>query len=205
ASLASRSVGVRRPLRCRTSFRQISAHSVTTKLFVVVAVPPAVAIVTFPVLASTGTVAVTSVSDFTSNSAATTPKLTFEVCERLTPVISTRCPAGPFAGENFLICGLTRNGTLVWSLPPLAVVTVILPVVAAGGSLVLISEFLAVNLAAVPLKLTLVEPFSPLPRMVTLDPTRPEASCVSTNGASPTDRLNSVPQPLEKQSVLVPP
>jgi hypothetical protein len=67
-----------------------SAHSVTVNFFVLVAEPPEVVMVIAPVFAPAGTVAVTSLSEFALNSvAATPPKLTPVVCERLTPVILT--------------------------------------------------------------------------------------------------------------------
>jgi len=56
---------------------RLKDHGVTVKLAALVAVPPAVAIVIFPVTAPVGTVAVTCVSEFTVNVVAfTPPKLT---------------------------------------------------------------------------------------------------------------------------------
>ena len=56
-------------------------------------------------------------------------------------------------------------------------------------------EELAVNVAGVPLKVTLVAPVRLFPRILTTAPTLPEEVCVSTNGPRPTERLKTVPQP----------
>lgn len=55
------------------------------------------------------------------------------------------------------------------------VVTLTLPVVAPVGTVVVISELeTTVNVAAVPLNVTLVEPVRPVPRILTAAPTLPE-------------------------------
>jgi hypothetical protein len=88
---------------------------------------------------------------------------------------------------------------------PLGVVTCTLPLVAPVGTVVVISVLdTTVNVAAVPLNVTLVLPVRLLPKMITLVPTLPEVGRVSTNGLSPTERLKIVPQPPE-QLALVPP
>jgi hypothetical protein len=61
-----------------------------------------------------------------------------------------------------------------------------------------------VNVAAVPLKLTLVAPVRSLPRILTVAPTLPEVVWVSTNGPKPTDRLKTVPSPLAPPPDVVP-
>jgi hypothetical protein len=76
-------------------------------------VPAGVVMLIVPVTAPVGTVAVTSVLDFTLNSvAATPPKVTAEVWLRLTPVMVTLVPTGPLAGVKLVICGVTRKGRL---------------------------------------------------------------------------------------------
>ena len=73
-------------------------------------------------------------------------------------------------GEKLEITGVTRKVTLLESVPP-GVVTWTLPVVAPLGTVVVISEAeTTVNVAAVPLKLTLVEPVRFVPRMSTPNP-----------------------------------
>lgn len=66
------------------------------KLPVLQPVPPAVVIEIGPAVAPLGTVAVTSLSEFTVKEVAATPsKATPVVCLRLTPVIFTSVPTGP--------------------------------------------------------------------------------------------------------------
>src|SRR5580658_7120039 len=99
---------------------------------------------------------------------------------------------------------VTRKGKLLTSMR-FGVVTLSLPVVAPVGTVVVISELdTTLNLAAVPLKVTLVAPFKFVPRIVTAVPTLPEIGLVSTNGPSPTPRLKTVPQP-RLHALLVPP
>ena len=99
----------------------------------------------------------------------------------------------------------TRKGTLLESVP-LGVVTWTGPVVAPGGTVVAmkVPVELTVNVAAVPLKVTLVAPVSLLPRILTFAPTLPEFGSVSTNGLRPTDRLKIVPSLLAPPSPVVP-
>jgi hypothetical protein len=55
-------------------------------------------------------------------------------------------------------------------------------VVVPAGTVVVISELdTTLNLAAVPLKVTLVAPVRPVPRILTVTPTLPEVGSVSTN------------------------
>jgi hypothetical protein len=61
---------------------------VTVNSAALVAVPPAVVIVILPVTAPAGTVAVTLASDTTANVVAfTPPNATFDICDRLTPLV----------------------------------------------------------------------------------------------------------------------
>jgi hypothetical protein len=64
----------------------------TVKFAALVAVPPRVVITIFPVTAPVGTIAVTWLSEFTVKVAFTPPKVTFDVCFRLTPVMVTEAP-----------------------------------------------------------------------------------------------------------------
>ena len=104
------------------------------KLAALDAVPPGVVMAIFPVFAPVGTVAVTSVSEFTVKLIADTPpKVTFVVCVRLTPVMVMTVPTGPLGGVKLLSCGITRNVLLLVNLPP-GVITVIAPVSAPPGT-----------------------------------------------------------------------
>ncbi len=104
------------------------------KFVVLVAVPPKVVVPIFPVFAPVGTVAFTCVSEPTVTTVAfTPPNVTFVVCLRLTPVMVTRVPAGPLVGLKLVICGITRNILLLFSVTP-EVITVTEPVVAPLGT-----------------------------------------------------------------------
>jgi hypothetical protein len=99
----------------------------TVKIPELRAVPPGVVIAIFPVTAPLGTTAVTFVSENTVKPVAfTPPNVTFVVCLRLTPVMVTDVPTGPLVGEKLVICGMTRNILLLFSVPP-EVVTVTRP------------------------------------------------------------------------------
>ncbi len=83
---------------------------------VLAAVPPGVVIPIFPVFALVGTVAITCVSEFTVKLAAfTPPNVTEVVCVRLTPVMVTMVPTAPLVGLKLVICGVSRNSTLLLS------------------------------------------------------------------------------------------
>jgi hypothetical protein len=98
----------------------------------------------------------------------------------------------------------TWKDTLLESIP-LGVTTLTSPVLAPEGTLVLISELdTTVNLAAMPLKVTLVAPVRLVPRILMAVPTAPEEGCVSTNGPKPTARLKIVPSLLAPPAAVVP-
>jgi hypothetical protein len=81
---------------------------------------------------------------------------------------------GPRVGEKFEVTASPGELRLLESVR-LGVTTLTLPVVAPVGTLVVISDFeTTVNVAAVPLKLTLVAPVRFVPRIVTAAPTLPE-------------------------------
>src|SRR5580658_8845585 len=103
------------------------------------------------------------------------------------------CTTGfPMIGHR-VYC-ITRKGTLLDSVPS-GVTTLTVPVVAPVGTLVVISDLdLTVNVAAVPLNVTLLAPVRFVPRIVTDAPTLPETGSVSTKGLRPICRLKTVPQ-----------
>ena len=102
--------------------------------------------------------------------------------------MTTLVPGAPLAGEKLEIVGVTRNITLLESVPPL--VTTCIVVVAPAGTVVAMSEpDTLVNVALVPLKVTLVVPVRLFPRIVTGLPTLPEVGTALTNGCKPTSRL----------------
>lgn len=159
------------------------------------AVPPGVVITIFPVFAPVGTVAVTLVSEFTVKLVAfTPPNVTDFVCVRLTPEMVTTVPTGPLGGLKVLTFGTTLNDTMVANVP-LGVATFTRPVLAPEGTVAVIAvpvEFTE-KVAAVPLKVTLVDPVRLVPRIVMVAPTLPLFSTAETNGPSPVERLKIVP------------
>ena len=176
----------------------------TVKVPVLVAVPPGVATPILPVFAPVGTVLVIWVSESTVKLVALTPpKLTLLAPVKLSPVITTLVPTGPLVGEKLEIVGVTRNFTLLVKVR-LGVVTFTLPVVAPLGTVVVISVLETLNVAALPLNVTLVLRFRLFHRILTAAPTLPEVGSVSTKGPSPTDRLKIVPSPLAPPPKVVP-
>ena len=117
-------------------------------------------------------------SEFTVNVAAEPWNFTVVVVDRFVPLIVTDVPTGPLDGLKLEIAGgvlapVTRKFVELTSLPA-GVVTMIRPVVAPTGTLVVIcvSRFVA-NTAAVPLNSTEVAPVNPEPVSVTLVPGGP--------------------------------
>jgi hypothetical protein len=130
---------------------------VTVNVAALETVPPGVVTKILPMRAPVGTVAVIWVSEFTVKLVALMPpKLTLVAPVKLWPVITTLVPTGPLVGEKLEITGVTRKFTLLESVE-VGVTTWTLPVVAPVGTVVVISVLEAtVNVAAMPLKVTLV-------------------------------------------------
>jgi hypothetical protein len=81
-------------------------YSVTVKLVALVAVPAGVVIAIVPVVAPSGTIAVSFVLETTVKVSAAMPsKVTSVVCLRLVPVMVT--VVRPFFGVKLVICGVT--------------------------------------------------------------------------------------------------
>ena len=162
--------------------------------------PPGVVTPIVPVTAPDGTVAVTCVSEFTVNVvAANPPNVTCVVCERLTPLMATTVPTGPWSGLKPWILGGTRKLVLLVSVPP-GVVTRTGPVRAPAGTLVVICvPETTVNAAATPSKLTAVAPVRLRPVIVTFLPTMADVGFRAT--AIP--NLNSVPQDGRHRAMLL--
>lgn len=159
----------------------IDGAVVTVKSDALVAVPPGVVTVIFPVTAPLGTLAVIRVpAPFTENVAAATPPNFTEVAPaKPVPLIVTEVPTGPLVGEKDVIVGVgapvtVKSVVLVAVAPPL--VTVILPVVAPVG-MVAVSwvpvGFQENVVALVPLNFTELAPTNPEPLIVTEVPTGP--------------------------------
>lgn len=113
----------------------------------------------FSGLCACGYLYIASLFDFTVmlvDGTATPLNVTFVVCFKLTPVRVTEAPTGPQVGLKLVICGITRNGSLLVSLP-LDVATVTNPVSALSGTVAImnVADF-TLKLAWVPLKATAV-------------------------------------------------
>jgi hypothetical protein len=110
----------------------------TVKLFALVAVPPTVVTVIGPVVAFAGTLAVIWVLESTWNTVAELPlNFTDEAPVKVVPAIVTGVPMTPLVGVTFVMAGLTVTFPVLMPVPA-AVVTLILPVVAAAGTLAVI-------------------------------------------------------------------
>jgi hypothetical protein len=85
----------------------VGAATVTVKLLAELAVPPGVTIVTFPVTAPVGTVAVAEVVLLTEKVVAAMPPIVTEVAPfKCVPVTVTEVPTTPLVGEKLVIVGL---------------------------------------------------------------------------------------------------
>jgi hypothetical protein len=128
-----------------------------------------------PVVAPPGTVAVTLPSFTNVKGAAVPLNLTDVTPVNLDPNRVTTVPTAPLVGEKLEIVGpVTVKFASVESVPE-GFVTLIFPVVAPGGTVVLIRPPVATvnDVAAVPLKRTAVVPENPDPKIETAVPTGP--------------------------------
>jgi len=158
----------------------LGAALVTVKFVALVAVPPGVVTVIRPVVAPDGTfVSIRVPWGFTVNDAAATPlNRTAVAPPKPLPLIRTEVPTGPLFGENDEIVGaavVTVKFVTLVAVPP-GVVTVIFPVTAPLGTVVVIcvpDEFTENELATTPPNFTAVAPVRPVPLMVTEVPTGP--------------------------------
>ena len=133
------------------------------------ATPPGVVIVILPVMAPGGTVAVTWVrkAEVTENVAGTPPKVTFDVCVRPVPLMTTCVPTGPLSGSKPVSVGMTLKTLSLVSVPD-EVVTVTDPVVPATGTNAVRNLSLTTSKLAEPVpNFTLVAPARDCPRSCT--------------------------------------
>ena len=149
-----------------------------------VAVPAGVCTWMVPVDTPAGTTAAICVLEFTVKEAPLSLNFVEEASRRFVPVIVTVTPGEPLAGEKDVIAG----SGLKFGLPaePAGVVTVILPVVAAVGTLAVIWVAESIRkVAPAPSKLTAVAPRKLLPVRRTLVPAVPlagESAAILGNG-----------------------
>lgn len=150
---------------------------VTVKLPALVAVPSNVVTMMGPVGAPNGTVVVIVPELLTVNIAAVPSNETAVTPVKVVPLIVTPVATGPEAGAKEVMAGITVKRVVVIK-GPLPVVTVMRPVVAPAGTVVVIvPEGSTVKVAAAPLKETAVAPVKPV--IVTLVPAGPK---VGENG-----------------------
>jgi hypothetical protein len=173
------------PLATRCFFRLnvtlLEWAVLTVKFAALVAVPPGVVTLIFPVVAPVGTVAVICVAEFTVNEVAVvvlnfTEVVVKPVPLKFVPVILTDVPTGPKAGVNEVIVGAaTTTKSVVLVAVPMVFVTLILPVVAPVGTIAVIdvAEFSVKEVAVVLLNLTAVVHPKFVPVMATLVPMGP--------------------------------
>jgi hypothetical protein len=153
---------------------------VTVKLDALVAVPSSVVTTMGPVIAPAGTVAVIVPELLTVNVAALPPNETAVAPVKFVPVIVTPVPTAPIAGAKEVMAGVTVKRDVVTIAPLPGVVTVMGPVVAPAGTVVVIvPEGLTVKVAATPLNETAVAPVKAVPVIVTPVPTGPK---IGANG-----------------------
>jgi hypothetical protein len=149
---------------------------VTEKLEELVAVPAGEVTAMGPVVVPVGTLVATWLSEIIVKLVAVPLKVTDCVEVNPFPVIVTLVPTGPPTGAKELIAGagtVKLEGLLA---VPLLVVTLMGPVEATEGTMVLIWESeTTLKFADVPLKVTLIAPVNPAPLSVTFVPADPEA------------------------------
>src|SRR6266850_1969247 len=108
---------------------------ITVKLPALVAVPPGVVTLIFPVVAAVGVVAWIEVAELTEKVAVTPLKATRVVPLKFVPLMAMLVPTGPLAGVKPVIVGglITVKLLALVAVPP-GVVTLIVPVVALVGT-----------------------------------------------------------------------
>ena len=138
-------------------------------------VPTSVVTRTGPETASVSTTAWMTVSVIEPSSAEPVPKLTFTVLARWLPWISTSWPERPESGEKDVISGNSPTKKSRVLVPvPFAVVTVIGPVTAPGGTVVWMTPNVAdCTLATAPPMRTSVGEVNRPPLIVTASPILP--------------------------------
>jgi hypothetical protein len=152
---------------------------VTVKLAALVAVPSSVVTVIRPVVAPAGTLVVTVPELLTVKVAAAPLNETAVAPVKFVPVIVTPAPPAPLAGAKEVMAGVTVKRVVVVKGPP-SVVTVMGPVVAPAGTVVVIVPGgPSVNVAATPLNETAVAPVKVVSVIVTPVPAGPK---VGVNG-----------------------
>jgi len=176
------------------------------KSLALVVVPPGVVTEIFPVVAPEGTVAVIFVDEVTENVAETPLNFTAEALVKVLPVMTTVVPTRPDVGEKLVIWGGTRNEAELEAAPA-ALVTLILPVVAAEGTVAVICVGeLIVKVAPAVLKATALAVSKLVPVMTTEIPGTPLPGLkpVTVGGTATTKSVALVAVPFGVVTVILP-
>ena len=213
SEVESRPLTLRCPLRwSRTTRGCFKPPAPTVKSVKLVAVPPGVTTLIFPVVAPLGTVAWIVVSESTVKVADVPLKVTLVVPVKLVPVIATDVPASPLVGVKDVMLGTAEPETVKFvalaAVPPGAT-TLIFPVVAPLGTVawICVAES-TMNVADVPLKVTLDAPVKPVPVIMTDVPIGPMTGrnnvTTGAGGAATVNESRLVPVPSESPTEIVP-
>jgi hypothetical protein len=179
----------------------VGAGIVTVKEVDEFAVPLGVITLMVPVVAETGTTVVICVALTTVNVVATPLKRTAVAPVKSVPVRVTAVPTGPTVGLKEVRVGAGKGAVTVKAVEetavPAEVVTLIVPVVAAGGTVqVSWVELTTVKAADTPLKLTLLTPEKPEPVSVTAVPGGPETGEKEVMEGKELTTVNTGPVPV---------
>jgi hypothetical protein len=173
-----------------------------------VLMPPCVVTLIGPVLVPLGAVAVTFASETNAKVVAATPlvKVTPVRPVNPEPLIVTDVPTGPLDGLKVVIEGSTVNDVVELPVTPSPLVTVIGPVVAPVGTVVVIwiSLFTVKAGWLVPLNFTAVAPVKPEPLIVTDAPSTPllGLKLVITGGGPDEPTLKVAMAPVQATELL---
>jgi len=165
---------------CSCKNRYFAAAAVTVNDEALNAIPPDVISEILPVVAPTGTTALSDVEDTGVTDFETVPlNFTHVTPVRLAPVMVTVVPIGPEVGANEVIAGedaVTVNCAELVAIPP-DVINEIFPVVVPTVTMAfsIVAETGVIDFATVPLNFTHETPVKFVPVIVTDVPTGPEA------------------------------
>ena len=177
------------------------------KFVALLAVPPGVVTEILPVVAPEGTVAVILVEELRVNAAASPLNRTEDAPLNVLPSIVTLVPACPEAGVKPVIWGSTKKVPTLEARPA-GLVTLILPVVAPGGTLTVIwvGELIEKALVVVLLKVTTLAAPKLVPVMATELPTAPLPGLnpVTVGGRMTVKSLALVTVPPELVTMILP-
>ena len=199
------------PIMPDVGVKLVTVGAGTVKFPALVPVPLGPVTLILPVVAPTGTVVVIDVAETTAND-VTGMALNFTAVapRKLVPVIVTVAIYTPEAGVKLVIVGIVGADTVKLAVlvpvPP-GLVTLILPVVAPTGTVVVrdVAETTVNNVTGVVLNFTPVAPWKLVPVIVTVVPTAPDAGVkLVTVGGGTVKLAILVPVPLGPMTLILP-